>query len=326
MMRKIQDFIDKHSSFILCTHEIPDADGIGAEMLLAFILKKIGKKARVINALPIPAGFAFMDPDKTIETWDSEQHQPLLNTSALIILDTSDEYNIGKLKDEVLPHVLDVLVVDHHELGPKSVLDGCVDPKAASTSEMIMLVADSFNIIPDLVTANAVFAGLAYDTGSFAYLKTNINTFKAALTLVKCGVNPYTSYQNLFESASIAAVILQKIVLSSLEIHADGKIAVQILRKEDLASTGATIEDAEGFINLPLRSKNVKVSILLKESATGPIRCSLRSKGEVNVSKIAQQFSGGGHATAAGFKSDLTIEQTLETLLNKVKEFLDILG
>jgi phosphoesterase RecJ-like protein len=105
-------------------------------------------------------------------------------------------------------------------------------------------------------------------------------------------------------------------------MHSEGRIAVQILRKEDLKSTGATIEDAEQFINLPLRSKDVKVSILIKESGEGPLRCSLRSKGEVNVSKIAQQFSGGGHATAAGFKSKLSIEQTLETLLNKIKEFL----
>jgi phosphoesterase RecJ-like protein len=325
-MKKILDFIRKYDSFILCTHEIPDADGIGAEMLFAFILKKLGKAVKIVNGLPIPANFSFMDPFNVIEAWNPAQHQSLLETSALIILDSSDEYNIGKIKDEVLPFVQDVMVIDHHELGPKSMLEGYVDPTAASTSEMIMKAAAELNIVPDLVTANAVFAGLVYDTGSFAYRKTNVNTFRAALTLIEVGVNPYTIYQELYESASMGAVILQKIVLSTLEMHADGKIAVQVLRKEDLEATGAALEDAEGFINLPLRSKDVKVSILLKEGGQGPIRCSLRSKGDVNVSKIAQQFSGGGHATAAGFKSTLSIEQTLETLLNKVKQFLEILG
>lgn len=321
-MQNISIFINTYNSFILCTHEIPDADGIGAEVLLAFMLKKLGKKVRIINSVPIPAHFSFMDPEHIIETWDPEKHQSLADSSALIILDTSDEYNIGKIKDEVLPFVKDVIVVDHHELGPKSTLSGYVDSKAASTSEMIMLAAESFNIIPDLMTANAVFAGLVYDTGSFAYLKTNFNTFKAALTLIQVGVNPYEIYQRLYESTSIGAVILQKIVLSTLEIHEEGRIAVQILRKEDLEATGAVLEDAETFINLPLRSKDIKVSLFLKESGQGPLRCSLRSKGEVNVSKIAQQFGGGGHATAAGFKSALSIEQTLETLLNKVKESL----
>ncbi len=321
-MQKVLDFIRTYTSFILCTHEIPDADGIGAEILLAFILKKLSKKVSIINSVPIPAGFSFMDPEHIIETWDPAEHQSLLETSALIILDTSDEYNIGRIKDEVLPCVLDVIVVDHHELGPRSVLNGYIDSNAASTSEMIMLLAEELHIVPDLTAAKAVFAGLVYDTGSFAYIKTNINTFNAALALVKGGVKPYDIYQNLFESASTAALILQKIVLSTLEMHADGKIAVQILRKDDLESAGAALEDAEGFINLPLRSKEVKVSILLKESGEGPIRCSLRSKGEVNVSKIAQQFSGGGHATAAGFKSKLDIEQTLETLLHKVEQFL----
>jgi phosphoesterase RecJ-like protein len=322
-MKKILDFIDTYDSFILCTHEVPDADGIGAEMMLAFILKKLGKKANIINALPLPATFSFMDPEHTIESWNPERHQSLVNTSALIILDASDEYTLGNIKDEVLPFVRAVIAVDHHEWGHQNTLSGYVDSQAASTSEMIMLLAEKYHITPDLMTANAVFAGLVYDTGSFAYTKTNVNTFSAALTLIHVGVHPYTIYQKLYESASMGAVILQKMVLSTLELHADGKIAVQILRKEDLESTGAILEDAEGFINLPLRSKDVQVSILIKESGQGPIRCSLRSKGTVNVSKIAQMFSGGGHATAAGFKSKETIEHILHNVLGTVKHFLE---
>ena len=323
MIQKALDFINKYTSFILSTHEIPDADGIGAEVLLAFILKKLGKKVKIINAMPIPVNFSFMDPKKITGTWNPAQHQSLLKKSALIILDTSDEYNIGKIRDEVLPDVLDVMVIDHHELSPLSILDGYIDSTAASTSEMIMAVANAFNIVPDKISSNAAFAGIVYDTGSFAYAKTNTNTFKAALSLVENGVNPYKIYQELYESSSTGAVILQKIVLSTLEMHANGQIAVQVLRKENLESTGTTIEDAEGFINLPLKSKDVKVSILLKQSSQGLIRCSLRSKGAVNVAKIAQNFSGGGHATAAGFKSNLSIEKTLENLLNKVKSVLD---
>ncbi len=323
MIQKAQDFINKYTSFILSTHEVPDADGIGAEILLAYILKKLGKKVKIINANPIPANFSFMDPKKITESWNPAQHQSLLKKSSLIILDTSDEYNIGRIRDEVLPHILDVMVIDHHELNPMSILDGYIDSTAASTSEMIMTLASVFNIVPDKASSSAAFAGIVYDTGSFAYAKTSTSTFRSALALMETGVNPYKIYQELYESASTGAVILQKIVLSTLEMHAGGQIAVQVLRKEDLESTGTTIEDAEGFINLPLKSKEVKVSILIKQNSQGLIRCSLRSKGTVNVSKIAQNFSGGGHATAAGFKSNLSIEKTLENLLNKVKSVLE---
>jgi phosphoesterase RecJ-like protein len=113
---------------------------------------------------------------------------------------------------------------------------------------------------------------------------------------------------------------LRKQVLSTLEIR--GRAAVLMLRQEDLRTTGANFEDAETFINIPLRAREIAVSILVKENLEGKVRCSLRSKGAVNVSKIAQQFGGGGHVTAAGFKSALGIEDTLNQVLEKVEPLL----
>jgi phosphoesterase RecJ-like protein len=103
-------------------------------------------------------------------------------------------------------------------------------------------------------------------------------------------------------------------------------VAVQILRKEDLEASQASFEDAENFINVPLRSRDIMVSVLVKENREGQIRCSLRSKGKVNVSKIAQSFGGGGHVSAAGFKSKDSIEETLSRVLEKITVFLDNLG
>ena len=99
-------------------------------------------------------------------------------------------------------------------------------------------------------------------------------------------------------------------------------MASMTLKQEDLAATGARFEDAESFINIPLKSREVLVSIMAKENEDGKIRCSLRSKGAVNVSKIARQFSGGGHAQAAGFRSDATLEETMEQVLEKVENAL----
>ncbi|MDR1430084.1 MAG: bifunctional oligoribonuclease/PAP phosphatase NrnA, partial [Spirochaetaceae bacterium] len=258
-------------------------------------------------------------PDNPIEIWDQEKHAAFARESAFIMLDTSDEYNIGKIAEEALPHAPGVLIIDHHELNPLSSLDGYVDPNAASTSEMILRIGSHFKVSPAKEAAAAAFAGIVYDTGSFAYMKTSESTFLAAAQLVKAGAKPYDTYQALYESSSEGALLLQKQVLSTLAIHSGGRVAVQILRKEDLSSTGASFEDAENFINLPLRSRDVLVSLLIKENETGLVRCSLRSKGQINVSKIAQTFNGGGHATAAGFKSKLGIEDTLAQVLSMVE-------
>jgi phosphoesterase RecJ-like protein len=318
----IQDFYKRHDSFVLTTHEGPDPDGIGAEMVLAGVLKKLGKAARIINPAPIPERYAFMDPRGLFEIWDEAKHGELPEKSALIIVDTADEYHIGVIR-EIFPRFKETFVIDHHEPSKQSSLRGYIDTSSAATCELVMELVETLGVSLDKESASAAYAGIIYDSGSFAYSKTTERTFKAALALVRAGAVPYEAYRQVYESDSTGSLLLQKQVLSSLGIRAQGRVAVQVLRKEDLDFAGAKFEEAESLINIPLKSKNIVVSIMIKENAEGQIRCSLRSKGTVNVSNIAQQFSGGGHATAAGFRSDMNIEKTLEKVLEKVIPALD---
>jgi phosphoesterase RecJ-like protein len=317
------DFIAQNTRFVLTTHDAPDADGIGAELALAFILEKLEKEALILNASAVPERFRFMDPLNKAGVWDWEKHRGLPGSSVLIILDTSDEFHTGAMK-EVIPLFRETMTIDHHELNPRSVMKGYVDPTAAATCEMIMEIACHFNQTLDQATATAVFAGLSYDSGSFSYSKTTARTFKAAQILVEAGANPYEIHGHLNENASRASLLLQSRIVAGMTLHCGGRAAAMILRQEDLAATGSLYEDAESFINIPLKSREVVVSVMVKENEEGKIRCSLRSKGSVNVSKIAQQFSGGGHAMAAGFRSDATLEETLEQVLEKVGNALGV--
>jgi phosphoesterase RecJ-like protein len=320
-MQRVFDFINRNSSMILTSHEGADADGLGAELLFAHILRTMGKGVRIINAGLPAERYTFLDPHGTIEVWDPLTYDGTRD-SALVLVDTSDEFNIGAVKD-LIPQVREIFVIDHHELNPYSTLSGFIDSTASSTCEIVLGIAETAGVKLDEHVAMAAFAGISYDSGSFAYRKTTAKTFKAALSLVEAGVSPWKVYSALNESASTGALLLQKQVLSTLDLHAGGRIAVQILRKEDLESTGADFEDAEAFINIPLKSRDVAVSIMIKENRQGLVRCSLRSKGTVNVSKIAQAFGGGGHSTAAGFKSAQGISDTLDKILKKVGDILD---
>jgi phosphoesterase RecJ-like protein len=328
MLKPFFDFIEKNNSFILTTHDPPDADGLGSELVCAFILKSQGKACRIINASPTPEHFLFMDPDHIIKyrkiSDESGKPEDFPEKPSLIILDTSDEYNIGAVR-ELLGRVKDVMVIDHHQPGAAFTLPGIIDSGAGSTCEIIVEAALEADLELDNNTAMAAFTGIVYDTGSFAYAKTTLRTFNAALRLLERGVVPYEIHRNLNENASLGALLLHKRVLSTLDFHCKGRVAVQVLRKEDMETTGAKFEDAESFINVPLKAKEIEVSLMIKETPEGEIRCSLRSKGRVNVSKIAQQFGGGGHVTAAGFRSGLGIEKTLEQALETIESHLDIL-
>jgi len=325
MLEKVFAFIERHESFILCTHDPPDADGLGAELVMAHILTTMGKECRIINASAVPQSFHFMDAGGRIATWDADTcdtHNGFVKKSALLIVDTSDEYNIGIMRG-ILNEVREVFVMDHHEPAPQSMLTGFNDSTASSTSELAVELALAAGIGLDTRSAAAAYAGIAYDTGFFCYSKTNSRTFSAAHYLVEQGVVPYHVYREMNENAPVGALLLHKRVFSTLEIFSKGRIAVQVLRGEDLEKTGGSFQDAEGFINVPMKAKEIAVSVLIKENTEGKVRCSLRSKGTVNVSQIAQNFGGGGHVSAAGFKCPQGIEYTLNETLNHIIEKIE---
>ena len=316
MSHRVLDFLNKHSSLVITTHENPDPDGIGAELVFSQVAGSFGKKAIIVNSAQTPGKFRFLDPENIIKTYD-EIKKTLPKNAALVILDTTDEYNIGKLK-EFIPKAKEVYLIDHHEHNEKCIFDGFIDNTASSTCELTVEIAIEAGVRLAFNNAIAAFAGIVYDTGFFAYNKTTARTFKAAQSLAESGVNPYKVYQQFLENFSTNALLLEKTVLSTLQIMKGGKIAVQILRKEDLENFDMNIEDAEDFINTPLKSREIEISILIKQNREGLVRCSLRSKGKFNVAKVASSLGGGGHYTAAGYKSKLGIDETLNLVLEKI--------
>ena len=321
MFENILAFFERHQSFILTTHDSPDADGLGAEYVLASILIKKGKNIKIINSSPVPINLQFLiNPAFEITKWDismlaSAEHAALLESSAMIVLDTTQEIHLGPVRED-LKKVKEVFYFDHHE--PKSSVNklaGIMDAAASSVSELAIELAAFLKIDLDHSTATAAYCGIIYDTGFFSYPKTTERTFKAAIKTLEWGANPHHVYKQLMENSTCAAVLLQKQALANLEFFADRKIAVMFLHNEDFEKAGAEFEEVENIVNIPLKAKEVEISILVREKSTGEVFCSLRSKGTVNVSKIAQNFNGGGHFTASGFMSKDNVETTIKKLL-----------
>jgi phosphoesterase RecJ-like protein len=321
MREEALDLLKRHSTLVLTTHQNPDPDGLGAETVFAQICRDFGKQVRIINAESAPKRFSFMDRGREREVWE-HLREPLPPKAALVILDTSDEYNIGRVR-EFIGEALEVFVIDHHEPSPFCTFRGYFDNTASSVCEMAVELAMDAGVTLNPLSANAAYSGIVYDSGSFAYSKTTARTFRAALSLVEAGVNPYEIYHELHETASTGVLLLQKKVLSTLKLYNEGRAAVQLLKKEDLSESGAQFDDAEHFVNEPMKANDIAVSVLIKENQEGKIRCSLRSKGGVNVSKIAQSFGGGGHVSAAGFHSRENMEKTLELVLEKITGALE---
>jgi phosphoesterase RecJ-like protein len=289
-------------NYVIVSHDGPDPDGLGAAYALTLALSALGKMSVAAVSDKIPAKFRFIDRRGLFKSLSDVRSLPFPAAEATpIIVDTHDMDYLGEKPAELIAAAKPPLVIDHHELKAEPGGLEFVDPSASSSSELVYLLSQALGVELPVDAAEAVFAGIVYDTGSFSYPKTSERTFACALALVRRGVKPYEVHNRMYESSSDGVLILQKAVISSLELELGGQVALQSLCKDDLSASGASYEDAEDLVNIPLQDKRVEVSVLFKENMEGKLRCSLRSKGGVNVARIAQTFGGGGHKTAAGF-------------------------
>jgi phosphoesterase RecJ-like protein len=315
------DFLTGNEKFILTAHETPDGDALGSEYALLWALRKMGKTARILNADPAPDKFSFADRKREARVLGSVSQVPVhIEDYVLIILDVSDIRNIGAVSRWVLPRVRQYFIIDHHESDTNLLSPKHIEQSASSTCEILYLLFQEMGLEIDHRMAQALFMGIVYDTGSFIYPKTTATTFRIARDLVELGVSPNEVHANVFENNSLASLVLMSRVLSTLVLHFEGRVAVQHMTRRMLRESNAKYEEADQQINIPLRSKDVRVSIFFKENAEGLQRCSLRSKGNIDVAEIAKRFGGGGHRTAAGFKCTKSVETTQAKILMLLKK------
>ena len=316
-------FFTRNPKLILSAHETPDADAIGSEYALCKALQQLGHTVRVLNSDPAPPKFTYMDTTGEITRLTDESQLPDdLDDYSFVLLDVNDTGNIGLVADLVLPRMKEMMIIDHHE-SEEDIPAGsnCISKSASSTCEILhqLFAVMGVEITPDM--AEAMYMGIVFDTGCFIYPKTTALTFDVARDLVARGVQPNFTYSKLYESNSVGALVLQAKVGASLELLMDDHIAVQTMLKETVLASGARYEEADQVINTPLKSEAVRVSVFFKENLEGIMRCSMRSKGNINVADIAQSFGGGGHRTAAGFKCRAPIDEVKAEILEKLSPY-----
>jgi Exopolyphosphatase-related proteins len=288
-------------------------------------LQSLGKEAIILNADPAPRKFTYLGADKVAGVLVNEDSLPAdIEEYSLLILDTNDVRNIGQVAALVLPRVREHFIIDHHEHDRDDVLEGnFIQKGASSTCEILYQLFREMNVTVDLPIAQALYSGIVYDTGCFVYPKTTALTFEIARDLVRAGVNPNFVYSRIYESNSVSALMLQSRVLTTLELSYSDHVATLTMQRQMILDCKANYEEADQLINIPLRSQEVRVSVFFKENVEGLLRCSLRSKGNINVAEIAAKFGGGGHKTAAGFKCRESLEATKNAIHDALRKYFE---
>jgi phosphoesterase RecJ-like protein len=213
-----------------------------------------------------------------------------------------------------------VVNIDHHSTTALFGAINWIDSTASAVGEMIYNLCKATGVRVTKEIAECVYTALITDTGSFHYSNTTERTFKVASELVRTGVKPAKTAEAVFASYPWSRISLMGEVLSTARRDSTGRVASLRLSQEMQQRSGASDEDADGLVNYPLTVGEVEAVVLLKESAPEVYRTSLRSKGDVNVARVAGKFGGGGHRNAAG--CTLTgpweeVEQEVITLLQE---------
>ena len=319
MIENFLKFIDQAKNIVLTSHESPDGDAVCSEIGLYKLLLHLNKKALILNSDQSEEKYDFLNTHKYMSQIDL-QKPDLPDDYSLIVLDTHP-YNIGKAGELLRNGARGIFVIDHHEDSYSEKFFGIHDSKASSTCQLIYLMMEELDFTPDRETADALFSGIVYDTGSFQFKKTSHETFRIGGALVKIGVDPFRIHNYLDQSNSKAFLVLQTEVMKTLEFHVNDHVTCLSMTKETLVRSGAKYEEAQPLINMPLICKDVEVSLLFKESEDGVKRCSIRSKGKFDCYELANRYNGGGHKTAAGFKIRGSFEEMKREVLEEIGRF-----
>jgi len=290
--------IRQGNRFLLTSHVNPDGDAIGSELGLARLLRGLGKGAVVWNRDPTPALYRPLPGSERIHVGEEPPAGFPDMFDAVIVLECPSPDRTGLEKQLAERPVINI---DHHLGNQCYGVINWVDSAAPAVGEMVYRLAQGLKVSLEPEVASCLYLTLVTDTGGFRFSNATAAAFAAAATLVREGAHPEQVSQWLYESQPLAVVRLLGEMLQTLQTHEAGRVATGRLTREMFARVGASPGDSEGLIDHLRSIAGVDAVALIRELEDGSHKVSLRSRGEVDVEKIARHHGGGGHRNAAGF-------------------------
>ena len=300
---------------VVTTHAKPDGDAFGSVIALCEVLKRQQTDVTALFMPPIPSGFMNIGGELELTTFEDGYELP--EADLYVVVDTGAWSQVSPIREQLEKYLDKTLIIDHHISGDIPAAFKHIDSKAAACCEIIAKFVDELmaHVFEDSVVSNALYVGIATDTGWFKFSNTRPQTHELAARLIAAGVDHAALYAQSEQTERPEKLKLMIRALSSLELLNDDSAAVMVLRKTDFTETGALPEETDRFVDIPQVVSSVQVVVLICESLDdSPIRISFRSKpGEnaVNVADLAANFGGGGHARAAGAKCDGDLDEVV---------------
>jgi len=328
---RLKGQLNKNSKVSIIGHKNPDGDALGSTLGLHLFMKELGITSQVIMPNSSPDFLAWLPSIDTILCYDNDKAQceeELDNSDFVFTLDFNHLDRTGSLGDHLQKLNTNFVMIDHHQqpadYAPYMLSDTSIASTCELVHEYITTQYPETKLTADI--ASCLYTGIMTDTGSFRFPSTTSKTHRIIADLIDAGANNSEIHQNTFDNNAESRLHLLGRALQNLKVLKDLSTAYISLSQDDLNQYGFKKGDTEGFVNYALSLKGIKFAVIFIENkAENIIKISFRSIGDFDVNTFARNhYNGGGHNNAAGGKSDLDLNTTLEkfeeTLNNYRKE------
>ncbi|MCY7349228.1 MAG: bifunctional oligoribonuclease/PAP phosphatase NrnA [Cytophagaceae bacterium] len=329
IIEALQDLLQSPRRVVITTHHKPDADALGSSLGWAGYLRKKGHSVTVVTPSDYPKFLAWMPGNGEVLEFNARNRARaealVANAEVIFCLDFNALSRIHDLAASVRESKAKKVMIDHH-LQPEDFADLVFsDPAAAATAQLVyQLIVDlGDKALLDVPIGECLYAGVMTDTGSFRHPTTNSQVHRMAAELIELGVDTNRIHRLIFDNVSAERLRFLGYVLSKkLVVLPDYRTAYIALTGEELRRFRSQTGDTEGLVNYALSLENVVMAALIIDRSPEAIKLSLRSVGSFPVNELTRKhFEGGGHRNAAGGKTHLTLEATVEKFLGALPEY-----
>lgn len=301
---KLKRLIAEAGRILLSSHQKPDGDAIGSMLALAYYFEDIKKEYLCFAPEKLIDRYYFLPGvEKISNHLDNPAEYDLI-----ILVDAGDikRTSIFPYLQKINKKEIKIVNLDHHltclNNWQEKVALNIINLDVSSVSEIIHQFFDYLKIKINKEKATNLLTGILTDTSCFSNLGTTISSFSAAAELLNKGANLKKICDNTLKNNNVISLRLWGRALARLEKNEKTGVVTSIITRKDIEECEAEEESTEGISNFLNFLSEAKFTLLFKEEKDGIIKGSLRTtRDDVDVSKIAAFFGGGGHKKAAGF-------------------------
>jgi phosphoesterase RecJ-like protein len=309
MVQDVLRQIERRERFVLTSHARPDGDAIGSALACCQVLRAMGKEADVVLHDGVPRIYRSLPfADQVVQ---ADRIQGSYEAAIILECDSIHRTRLEGLENRFL------ISIDHHVSGRPFAHVNWIDPHAVATAEMVFRLGREAGVKFSPEIATCLYTALMTDTGSFMFQGTNEHTFALARELVLAGADAAHCARGIYFAHSAAKLRLLGEALRTL--NQEGHIAWTWVTQQQMESCGAKEEDCEGLVNYVLSIGEVEVAAFFRELPDGRFRVSLRSKGKLDVARVAESFGGGGHECASGCSVDGPLPEAVRRILSQLR-------